>query len=314
MAIYSPKQVPSRSQKKGGRPNILDKLISTLQRRKKQTPPFRPPTITTGTQRVWKLKRFSKTTMLFIGLAFALLVAFWLSSQLLIRSDIFRLTDLRISGTHTTTERQIFELAGLQRGESLLQFNTKAAEARIAAHPWVEQVKINIQWPSALEITVREYQPFALVNIEDPKAKTKRLRYVDREGHVFAEVGQGQELDFPVITGALLPKDIGANVFVKGGLADAACSVLLLAAKGNAILPIQSVSEVHIDQQQGLIVYLIDRPFPVYFGKDRLQTKYFRLVKVLEQLYAKKQVDAVKEIRMDYSDDKILVTGAKIDG
>lgn len=90
--------------------------------------------------------------------------------------------------------------------------------------------------------------------------------------------------------------------------------MLLLAAKGNAILPIQSVSEVHIDQQQGLIVYLIDQPFPVYFGKDRLQTKYFRLVKVLEQLYAKKQVDAVKEIRMDYSDDKILVTGAKIDG
>ena len=84
--------------------------------------------------------------------------------------------------------------------------------------------------------------------------------------------------------------------------------------EGNAILPIQAVSEVHIDPREGLVIYLVDRPFPVYLGKDRLQTKYFRLVKVLEQLYAKKQVDAVKEIRMDYSNDKVLVTGAEIDG
>ena len=100
----------------------------------------------------------------------------------------------------------------------------------------------------------------------------------------------------------------------KGAWRKAACSLLLLAAKGNAILPIQAVSEVHIDQKLGLILYLVDRPFPVYFGTDRLQTKYFRLLKVLEQLYAKKQVDAVKEIRMDYLDDKVLVTGVQIDG
>lgn len=312
MAIYTPRQVPSRSQKKGGGAGRVSKLIGTLLRRKKKAVPFQTQPIVTGAQRAWKLKQFSKTTIMLTGCGFVLLVILWLSYQLMIRSDIFRLTDIRISGTRITTERQILDLAGLQLGGSLLKFNAKAAEVRIAAHPWVEQVRIKTQWPSALEITVREYQPFALVNIEE--AKEKRLRYINKEGRLFAEVGQGQELDFPVITGVLLQKDVASNAFVKGGLAEAACNVLLLAAKGNAILPIQSVSEVHIDQQQGLIVYLIDQPFPVYFGKDRLQTKYFRLVKVLEQLYAKKQVDAVKEIRMDYSDDKILVTGAKIDG
>ncbi len=312
MAIYTPRQVPSRSKKKGGGAGRFGKLIGTLLRRKKKVPPFQAPPSVTGTQRVWKLKQFSKTTMILLASGGVLLVILWLSYQLMLRSDIFRLTDIRISGTRTTTERQILDLVGLQVGGSLLRFNNKAAEARIGAHPWVEQVRIKTQWPSAIEIAVREYQPFALVNIEE--SKEKRLRYINREGRVFADVGQGQELDFPVITGALLQKDFAANVFVKGGLADAACSLLLLAAKGNAILPIQSISEVHIDQQLGLIVYLVDRPFPVYFGKDRLQTKFFRLVKVLEQLYAKKQVDAVKEIRMDYSDDKILVTGAKIDG
>ena len=312
MAIYTPRQVPPRSQEKGGVASRIGKLLGTLLRRKKKAPSFQAPPTVTGTQRAWKLKQFSKTTIMLMGCGAVLLVILWLSFQLMMRSDIFRLTDIRITGIRTTTERQILDLVGLQVGGSLLRFNNKIAEARIGAHPWVEQVRIKTQWPSAIEIAVREYQPFALVNFEE--SKEKRLRYINREGRVFAEVGQGQELDFPVITGVLLQKDVVSNAFVKGGLAEAACSVLLLAAKGNAILPIQSISEVHIDQQLGLIVYLVDRPFPVYFGKDRLQTKFFRLVKVLEQLYAKKQVDAVKEIRMDYADDKILVTGAKIDG
>lgn len=265
----------------------------------------------TGSQRPGYLKRFGQMILVIVGLVGLLAVIGWGGARLLLRSDIFRLTDIRISGTRITTERQILELAGLQQGSSLLQFNTKAAEARIAANPWVEQVKINAQWPSTLTIVVSEYQPFALANIEE--GKERRLRYVSRDGHVFSEVGSGQEFDLPVITGLVLQKDIEADQFVPGGLAEAACTFLSLAAKGNAILPVQSVSEVNVDRQQGLVVFLLDRPFPVYFGKDRLPMKYFRLVRVLEQLYAKKQVDAVKEIRMDYSDDKILVAGAEID-
>jgi hypothetical protein len=311
MAIYTPKQAPSRSQKSSGKPSRFTKLIGMLLRRKTSAAPVRAQVLVSGAQRTLQGKRVAQILLVVIGFAGGLAILAWGGTHLLLRSDIFRLTDIRVSGLRTATERQILDLAGLQQGSSLLQFNAKAAEAKIAAHPWVEQVKITAQWPSAVDIAVREYQPLALVNVED--GKERRLRYVSREGHVFAEVGQGQEFDFPVITGVVSQKDVVANQFVKGGLAEAACSLLFMATKGNAILPVQSVSEVHVDPQHGLVVYLLDRPFPVYFGKDRLQTKYFRLVKVLEQLYAKKQVDAVKEIRMDYSDDKILVAGAEID-
>lgn len=312
MAIYTPKQVPSRPKKKGGKLRNLGRWIGEQLRRPQKTMTFQPQATVTGTQQVQKLKQFTKNILLIVGGICGLLAVLWVAFQLVLQSDIFRLNDIRITGASTLTERQVLDLAGIEVGGSLVKLNPKNVEARIAAHPWVESAKVKPQWPSALDITIREYQPFALVNIEENKEK--HLRYVSKEGHIFAEIGPGQELDYPVITGAFQNKDIVANRFVKGSLAEAACTVLLLASKGNAILPLQSVSEVHIDAKQGLIVYLIDRPFPVYFGKDRLQTKYFRLVKVLEQLYAKKQMDAVKEIRMDYADDKVLVTGAKIDG
>jgi len=265
-----------------------------------------------GAQRLWKWKRLFKGAALVGLLAAVVGTGLWGAAQLLLRSTVFRLTDIKVSGARIATQRQILDLAGLQQGGSLLQFDAKAAAARIESHPWVERAKIKTNWPSSLEITITEHQPFALVNLEE--AKERRLYYINRSGHLFSEAGQVQELDFPVITGIRADRDMEAGRLARGTLAEAACSLLAMAAKGNAILPIQAVSEIHVDQKQGLILYLVDRPFPIYFGMDRFQLKYNRLIKVLEQLYTKKRVDSVKEIRMDYFDDKILVTGVQIDG
>ncbi|MDR2548829.1 MAG: FtsQ-type POTRA domain-containing protein [Desulfobulbus sp.] len=314
MAIYTPRKPPSRSRQGGTKSGKKNGVFAWLFRRKKSGPGKspRPQVMVAGTQRLWKWKRLVRGAVLAGLLAVIVGAGVWGATQLLFRSTIFRLTDIKVTGARVATQRQILDLAGLQQGGSLLRFDAKAAAARIESHPWVERAEIKTNWPSSVEIAVVEHQPFALVNLEE--AKERRLYYVNRSGHLFAEAGQGQELDFPVITGIRTDKDVEAGRLARGTLAEAACSLLALAARGNAILPIQAISEIHVDQKQGLILYLVDRPFPVYFGVDRFQLKYSRLIKVLEQLYAKKQVDGVKEIRMDYLDDKVLVTGVQIDG
>ncbi|MGI6656948.1 MAG: cell division protein FtsQ/DivIB [Desulfobulbus sp.] len=235
----------------------------------------------------------------------------WLGGRALFQSSIFVLTDIRIRGTHMATTRQVLDLAGLQQGRSLLGFDADAAVKRIKSHPWIDEVEITTHWPSAVEIRVIEHQPFALVNVE--AGERRRLHYMDASGRLFADAAQGKDLDYPVITGVREGVDVKDGCFVPESAAAAAYKLLHLAAQGNAILPVQAISEVHADPDNGLIVYLVDRPFPIYFGAGNLRTKYFRLVKVLEQLYAKKQIDAVNDIRMDYLDDKVLVTGATVD-
>ena len=313
MAVYTPRKIPQRPSRSGGRKRrSLGEILRILLRRRTRTAQYGTGAVVSGAQRLWKWKRLSRTTLLVLTLCGALVTGLWFSYQALIRSDIFRLSDIRISGLKVVTDRQILDLSGLQHGASLLQFRPKAAAARIAAHPWVQQVDIRTRWPSTLVIEVREQQVLALVNIEGEKER--RLRYLNRDGQVFAEIEPGQDIDHLVITGLVAGRDVVDDTLVQGGLAEAAQTFLRLAAQGHAILPLQAVSEVHLDAKEGLIIYLADRPFPIYFGRDRLQTKYYRLIRVLDQLYSRKQVDTVKEIRMDYADDKVLVVGSQTDG
>lgn len=313
MAIYTPRPVSPRTRRGVKKSKWSERLRSVVPRRPvKPMPSYRPQSMGSSAHRPGAWQRWV-TGGLLLALAVVAVGAVVLAAgQWLLRSDIFRLAEIRIHGEQMVTERQILDLAGLQQGGSLLRFNAKIAKERIESHPWIEHVEIRTQWPSVAEIVVSEYQPYALVNVES--GKERHLFYLSRSGRLFVEAGEGQELDYPVITGVVAGRDVAGGTFVQGSLAEMAGQLLQVATRGNTVLPIQAISEVHVDAQRGLILYLVDRPFPVYFGNDRMQTKYYRLVRVLEQLYAKKLVDAVKEIRMDYLDDKVLVTGAQIDG
>ena len=213
-------------------------------------------------------------------------------------ADIFRVTDLQISGTHVLTERQLFDLTGLRQGVNLFRFDTGNAEHEIRKHPWVKGARIKKQWPSSLVVEVQEYQPFALINLE--KDGVKKLYYIAFNGHIIHEVPEGGTLDLPIINGANA-KEFVDNEAVGGSDEAGAMQILHLAAQGNAILPLQSVSEVRIDKRRGLVLYLTAHPFPIYFGRSHFLQKYGKLLIVLKDLYNNREIDKVDSLEMDYS-------------
>jgi hypothetical protein len=204
-----------------------------------------------------------------------------------------------------TQKQQILNLGAIEQGINLLSFDIDLAEKQIRTHPWIDSVKVKRTWPSTLEVLVREYRPLAMLNIENEKGGI--LYYIDHRGKIFAPVDTSQDLDFPVITGIETTGMPEGSVIPDKGSAAEAFRFLRLAARGNPIVPLQTISEVHISPKKGLIVYLVDNPFPIYMGKNEVDTRYYLLVKLLERLYRKKKVEEIKEIRMDYFEDRILV-------
>lgn len=257
-------------------------------------------------QRVWKLKKLSRSVTSFLLVALAGGVLCWLASLMLARSNIFAVADMAVLGNKMATEQQILDKAGPLRGTSLLTLDCDQVESRILGHPWVEQATVERQWPSTLVVRVRERQPLALVNLE--RQGRRQLYYLDSKGEVFAPTTPSRDLDFPVLTGQVVSAQDGTMRIAEDSLAALALEFLNLAAQGNQILPSQGISEVHVSPEKGIVVYLIDHPFPIFMGRDKVRTRFKLLVRVLAQLYQQDKVKEVAEIRMDYAEDKILVT------
>ncbi len=304
MAKYTPRYCRSGQRRWG----VFRRLLSVgrdVLKKPFQKKAARPQSVIVGRQQNRLFGEFSRTGLLFVLLACVLGAGGWQLRKVLDSSEIFRLTTVSVQGTRMTSKAQILDLGGIEQGLSLLSFDADLAQERISGNPWIDSVEIIRDWPSSLIVRVHEFKPLAMINIEGELGRS--LYYVNGQGKIFARVDKGQDLDYPVLTGIESTGKVVGSVLGDRGLAAEAFRFLRLAARGNPIVPLQTISEVNVSPGKGLIVYLVDSPFPIYMGYSDIRTRYYQLVKLLERLYRKKKIEEIKEIRMDYYEDRILV-------
>ncbi len=229
--------------------------------------------------------------------------------------NFFKIQDINITGCRVTTPALIRELAAIRFQVSLLSLNPGHIEAILRAHPWITSAEVKRRWPNGLMIVIKEFEPEALIVQE--LAGNKQLYYLDKSGVAFVALEPGQDMDLPLITGLEVKEDEGLPVRTSEARA-----LLKLIRQNNPNLPLQNLSEIHVDKDEGLTVYLADYPFPIYLGKGEIRTKYSRLKRVLEVLYkvesGESGIAETTFILMDYLENKVLVgtqrNGLKKDG
>jgi cell division protein FtsQ len=215
----------------------------------------------------------------------------------------FRIHEIEINGCVMTDPATLRRFADISYEMNMLTIDREEMQQRLEEHPWIARATVRRIWPDGLTIGVTEYRPQALVLQEGAKG----FEYFDKKGTVFAEVNSGQEIDLPVITGL----DTFDTESEKKELLATAAEFLRLAGRNNPNLPAQNVSEIHFSNGGELTLYLVEHPFPIYFGRGEVKRKYYQLRKVLEVLYRKRKgramIEKVAYIRMDYQKNKVLV-------
>ncbi|MGB3211873.1 MAG: FtsQ-type POTRA domain-containing protein [Desulforhopalus sp.] len=218
----------------------------------------------------------------------------------------FQVSEIVISGTHTFSQEELRDASGIILHQtSLIGLDCSQVEEWLASVPIIARAEVRRNWPSAVEISIVENVPFALLHTKEPDGGT--LQYIDRNGVPFLQVGPGADIDFPVITGLTGIDD--------PSLKERALAEVLVFLKkvnsNNPHLPAQSVSEIHVNRDGEMVVYLVEYPFPIFFGNSNTGKKYSRLVQVLKTLYKKQKgkeaISQVEYIQMDYLNDKVLV-------
>jgi cell division protein FtsQ len=121
----------------------------------------------------------------------------------LIRTPLFGLTTVRVTGTEAVAEAEILEAARVRIGEPYLGLDLAAIGARVAALPRVAAVRVTRDYPSSLRIAVTERPPVASVS----------------SGHVFywlvaadgtvLEAVDGRPAGLPYVASVPLPDGVG---------------------------------------------------------------------------------------------------------
>lgn len=265
-----------------------------------------------GKSRRKHLPRISRRT--FVRTALLLLLAWGLYAascgilNALGRSVFFQITAIDIHGCRHTDQNLILKLSGVDIHTNLVAMSAEEIKRKIEAHEWIERATLSRHWPNQLTVTIKERTPVALLNRSDG------LYYLDKDGNIFAAVGASEDVDFPVITGEIAGDASSASAVVSSPAMQEALRLLRYAGSGNSVLPKQNISEINVTEHGDMILYLADRVFPIYLGKDDISIKYSRLVKVLKKLYKKREFLNTAYIRLDYSQDEVLVGMTKSGG
>ena len=186
-------------------------------------------------------------------------------------SSIFDVRDVTVQGAVYTDQDVLDSVVADLRGEPVLLVDTRAAERRLEAVPWVESARVSTDFPHRVFIDIRERRPIATFQGGDGQ-----YRIIDLQGRVL-DVIAGQPTDYPLITGD--HPDTARGQFAGAPYAAAAELVLSLPPE------IRSITQsAGVDAATGTLTMVLESDAPdgvlVRLGDSKgLDEKLARLLK-----------------------------------
>jgi cell division protein FtsQ len=181
----------------------------------------------------------------------------------------FSVREIQVRGGEKFGGGEIVTLAGLKHGMNLWGIDPAEIEKKIAEHPWVRRVLVRREFPRRVVIEIEERTPKAIV-------AAGKLYYVDSEGIVFKELGAGDSVAFPLLTG-LRPEELrSSDPAVRRRIQDAIRVGDLMGQRSHAL------SEIHFEAKDRVVLYTTAFPLALHMGWGDWDGKLQRLDRVLQ--------------------------------
>ncbi len=198
--------------------------------------------------------------------------------HLLTAGDALRIRAVRFEGLSHASEAELLSLSPVKPGDNLLSSDLESMERALRRHPWVKSAVVQRRMPPAIEVRIEEREPKALVDLGG-------LYLVDGDAEVFKRAAPGDGLDLPVVTGFTRDDYVQRRGDVEPLLAGALALLDGYAREGLAAMA--PVSEVHVDADEGVTLFVGEEGTQVRLGVGDLPSKLSRLHRILGALLAR---------------------------
>ncbi|MEY4577979.1 MAG: hypothetical protein RL701_2682 [Pseudomonadota bacterium] len=190
-------------------------------------------------------------------------------------SSSFAIDQIDITGNQQLTPAQVTKAAGLAIGQNVFATAPEEARRRLLQEPWIESATVRRRLPGRYTIEVRERRAVALMAAGE-------LNLVSDEGLLFKPLEPNDPVDLPVITG------LDPNLHTQDEQAQSSAllsAVALLHDYQDAgLLRRETISEIHVESDGSLSLYLgLDATY-VRLGRPPFRQKLERLREVMTRL------------------------------
>ena len=129
-------------------------------------------------------------------LAVLLICAGYQSYYIFFKALYFRIRDIQVQGNKALSQREIVRLSGLELGDLFFKYNYEKVRKRIISNQRIDDARIVIRTPNAVEIQLKERAPYFRM------LDGKTVYEVDKSGIVLG--AKETNKDLPLLKGAQL--------------------------------------------------------------------------------------------------------------
>lgn len=107
---------------------------------------------------------------------------------------------ITVAGRVQTEPRELLSVLNISRNDSILHIDLNAVHGRLAALPWVQEVRVSRNLPNAVHVELIERHPVAIWQ------RDGKMMLVDQSGMEITEKDVAEYPDLPLIVGKGAPK------------------------------------------------------------------------------------------------------------
>jgi cell division protein FtsQ len=264
--------------------------VSTLgeNRRKPRVTPSLTLSQRYGLLRLWLWQRLTSFKSLGALLLRALLAAavlagvvsvFRLAERYARTSSSFAIVRIDVHGHQHLTSEAVMRAAGIALGQNVFDVAPEEVRKRLSQEPWIESVQVRRRLPGSYTIELRERRAVALLALEE-------LFLVSDDGLAFKPLTADDPYDLPVITG-LDPAQLKPDERTSSSALMSAVA-LLHDYQDAGLGKRDAISEIHVESDGGLGLYVGADATQVRLGKPPFREKLDRLREIMSLLKGQK--------------------------
>ena len=172
------------------------------------------------------------------------------------------------------SEPDLVRLSGVQKGRPLLPLSLSRIRKDLLRYPWIREVRLSKSIPGRILVWVEEQEPVALIETREEKGS---FYLVNREGVVFKKSEAGDPGNLPLLTG-LSESDVASQI-------QRLLALLNFFQETNDFKKVD-VSELHLDEEGDLTLFVGDPTVRIELGRDLDETQGKKKIERLARMWS----------------------------